>query len=48
VSFDVSSTVFLSADLRYLVAKATFGGDFGGAEVKIDSLFLNAGLGFRF
>jgi opacity protein-like surface antigen len=44
VSFDVSSTVFLSADLRYLVAKATF----AGAEGKIDSLFLNAGLGFRF
>jgi opacity protein-like surface antigen len=44
MSFNVSQTVFLSADLRYLVGKATF----GGAEGNIDSLFLNAGIGTRF
>jgi len=44
LSFDVSSTAFLSVDLRYLIAKASF----GGAEGNIDSLFLNAGVGFRF
>ena len=44
ISFDVTPKVFLSADLRYLVAKATF----FGAEGNIDSLFLNAGIGTRF
>jgi opacity protein-like surface antigen len=43
-SFDISRSVFLSVDLRYMVAKATF----DTAEGNIDSLFLNGGVGFRF
>jgi opacity protein-like surface antigen len=43
-SFAITPAAFLTADLRYMIAKASF----NGAEGNIDSLFLSVGIGTRF